>query len=77
MDHPPYSPDHAPSYFWLFDYIKMRLTDHTSAQSLMNEITEIWLSIPKEELKKTFDMWVEKMEMCIKFEGDYFEHTLK
>ena len=27
--------------------------------------------------QKTFDMWVERMEMCIKFGGDYFEHTLK
>ena len=44
----------------------------------MYEITEINRSIPKEELKKTFDMWVEKMEMCIQFGGgDYFEHILK
>ena len=77
MGHPSYSPDLVPSDFWLFDYIKTRLTDHTSAQSLMNEITEICRSIPKEELKKTFDMWVERMQMCIKFGGDFFEHTLK
>ena len=43
----------------------------------MNEIIEICRSIPKEELKKAFDMWVERMEMCVKFGGDYFEHTLK
>ena len=74
MHHPPYLPDLAPSDFWLFNYIKTRVTDHTSAQSLMNEITKICLSIPKEELKKTFDRWVERMEMCVKFGGDYFEH---
>ena len=52
MRHPPYSPDLAPSDFWLFDYIKKRLTDHTSAQSLANEITQICESIPENELKK-------------------------
>ena len=51
MRHPPYSPDLAPSDFWLFDYIKKRLTDHTSAQSLANEITQICESIPENELK--------------------------
>lgn len=33
MDHPPCSPDFALSDFWLFDYIKQRLDDHTSAES--------------------------------------------
>lgn len=77
MDHPSDSPDLALSDFWLFDYIKTRLSYHTSAQSLINEITRISSSIPKEELKKAFDMWVERMELCIKYGGDYFEHCLK
>ena len=49
MDHPPYSPDLAPSDFWLFDYIKQRLTDQPDAKSLGKQITEIANSIPKEE----------------------------
>jgi hypothetical protein len=35
MDHPPYLPDLAPSDFWLFDYIKERLTSNTDAKNLM------------------------------------------
>lgn len=77
MDHPPYSPDLAPCDFWLFDYIKQRLGNHTSAQSLNEEITKIVSSIPEKEYKKTFDKWIERMEYCIKNKGDYFEHLIK
>ena len=52
--HPPYSPDLAPSNFWLFGFVKRRLTDHTDRKSLEKEITEIVQKIPKEEYLKTF-----------------------
>ena len=76
MDHPPYSPDLAPSDFWLFDYIKQRLTDQRDAKSLAKQITEIVNSIPKEEYEKTFQKWLERMKLCIKNKGDYFEHLI-
>jgi histone-lysine N-methyltransferase SETMAR len=77
MDHPPYSPDLAPSDFWLFDYIKERLTSNSDAKSLMKQITGIVNSIPKEEYKKTlFQKGTERMELCIQNNGDYFEHLL-
>lgn len=34
IPHPPYSPDLAPCDFWLNDYVKNRLTDHTNEESL-------------------------------------------
>ena len=37
MDHPPYSPDLAPSDFWLFDYIKERLTTQRKLSSRNNQ----------------------------------------
>ena len=77
IDHPPYSPDLAPSDFWLFDYIKQRLDDHTSAESLVNQITRILESIPREEYQKTFNKWIERMELCLLNNGDYFEHLIK
>lgn len=77
MEHPPYSPDLAPCDFWLFDYIKRRLTNHTSSQSLAAEITRIAASIPVQEYQKTFTKWVERMELCIKHKGHYFEHLFK
>ena len=75
--HPPYSPDLAPCDFWLFDKIKLSLTDHASAQSLKKQITEILMSIPKEEYRKTFEKYLERMQLCINNKGEYFEHLIK
>ena len=77
MRHPPYSPDLAPCDFWLFDYIKARLVTCSDAQSLSNANTRIIGDIDKKELSKTFDKWVERMEICIEEEGRYFEHLMK
>ena len=77
MRHPSYSPDFAPCDFWLFDYIKARLVTCSDAQSLSNAITRIVGDIDKKEWNKTFDKWVERMELCIKEEGRYFEHLME
>jgi histone-lysine N-methyltransferase SETMAR len=76
MDHPPYSPDLAPCDFWLFDYIKQRLSDHTSVESLDSEISKIVAAIPRNEWELTFEKLLERMRLCIKFKGDYFEHEI-
>jgi len=75
--HPPYSPDLAPCDFWLFDYVKQRLTDQPDAESLEKQITEILENIPEEEYLKTFLKWLERMKHCIFYKGDYFEHLLQ
>lgn len=77
MDHPPYSPDLAPCDFWLFDYIKQRLDSQKDVKSLAKAITAIVDSIPKEEFIKTFEKWVERIQLCIKNKGHYFEHLIK
>jgi len=77
MNHPLYSPDLAPSDFWLNDYIKQRLVDHASIESLASQITETVSAIPKSEYLKTFENWIERMRLCIKYKGDYFEHLIK
>ena len=61
MDHPLYSPDLALCDFWLFSYIKARLSDHTGSESLSAQITEIVSSIPESEYRKTFNKWLERM----------------
>ena len=75
--HPPYSPDLAPSNFWLFDLIKRNLDDHVDVESQKKQITKILRDIPKEEYKKTFNKWVERMQHCINNNGDYFEYLIK
>jgi len=68
MEHPPYSPDLAPCDFWF--------SNHETVKSLDAEITKIVSSIPKIEWEYTFNKWIERMRMCIKYKGDYFEHVL-
>ena len=77
MDHPPYSPDLAPSDFRLFDYIKQSLSDHENEESVDAQITKILSDIPKDEWINIFDKWLERMQLCIKFKGAYFEHEIK
>ena len=74
MDHSPYSPDLAPSDLWLFDYTKQHFDSQPDVESLAKAIKAIVESIPKQEYLKTFEKWIERMELCIKHEGHYFEH---
>ncbi|CAF1552172.1 unnamed protein product [Rotaria sp. Silwood1] len=77
IPHPSYSPDLAPCDFWLNDYIKNKLTDHTNEESLAQEVSTIVKNIPINEFKKTFDKLLERMKLCIENNGDYFEHLIK
>ncbi len=76
MAHPPYSPDLAPSDFWLFDYLKRDLDTYTDNTSLAKAITKALNSIPIHEYQKTFHKWVERIKLCIEHHGDYSEHLL-
>ena len=77
MEHPPYSPDLAPCDFWLNSYIKDRLEEQPTFEALHVSITEILSKIPQKEYLKTFEKWKERMELCIKYKGEYFEHLIK
>jgi len=77
MPHPPISPDLAPCDFWLFDLIKENLADQNDSESLSSAVTKFMYSLNKEEYKKTFDKWIQRMQLCVDNEGDYFEHLMK
>lgn len=77
IKHPPYSPDLAPCDYWLFDYIKCNLEDQIDEESLIKAVTKILSTIPASEYKKTFDKWIERLELCANNEGHYFEHKIK
>ncbi len=53
MPHPPNSPDLSPCDFWLFDLIKINLSDYNDA------VVEFMYSLNKEEYRKTFDKWIQ------------------
>ena len=76
MSHPPNSPDLSPCDFWLFDLIKQHIGDQDDAESLHEAVTKFMKSLKKEEYKKTFDKWIERMHLCVNNHGDYFEHLI-
>ena len=77
IDHPPYSPDLAPSDYWLFDYIKHHLDTELNEQTLAASITKVLNEIPRDEYLKTFKKYKERLQFCIDAKGDYFENFMK
>ena len=75
LDHSPYSPDLAPSDFFLFGYIKEKLrgSKYTSADALEDGIKYILSQIPKEMLLAVFDEWMKRCEAVIANEGSYID----
>jgi transposase len=73
--HPPYSPDLAPSDFFLFGYLKekMKGESFTSNDELLERVIQILNDIPPETLTKVFDEWIDRLQACINANGDYFE----
>lgn len=77
VQHPPNSPDLSPCDFWLFDLIKRNLTDQPNSETLHHAITEFMYSLDKDEYRKTFEKWIQRMQLCVDKQGDYFEHLIK
>ena len=73
IPHPSNSPDLSPCDFWLFDLIKENLADQSDAQSLHDAVIDFMNSITQDEYKKTFEKWIERMQLCVHNDGHYFE----
>ncbi len=77
IPHPPYSPDLSPCDFWLFDFVKENLTDQDDSESMYRAVSNLMNSLNKEEYTKTFNKWIQRMQICVDNNGDYFEHLMK
>jgi histone-lysine N-methyltransferase SETMAR len=57
LDHPPYSPDLALCYFWLFPKLETALKGNRFSDigNIQGHVTTILKSIPEEELRKCFE----------------------
>jgi histone-lysine N-methyltransferase SETMAR len=73
--HPPYSPDLAPSDFYLFGKVKdlLKGQEFNSAEELLEAIITILKGITREELDSVFANWEKRLERCIALNGDYVE----
>jgi hypothetical protein len=71
--HPPYSPDLAPSDFYLFGSLKDRLQGQhfEDGDRPFDAIMAVTESIEKVTLQWVFLEWMERLRRCIDTNGEY------
>ncbi len=69
IPHPPNSPDLSPCDFWLFDLIEQNLGDQNDSELLHRAVIQLMNSLKIEEYKKTFEKWIQRMQLCVDNEG--------
>jgi hypothetical protein len=71
--HPPYSPDLAPSDFYLFAHVEGLLRGESieTGEQLLLAVDGILRSLEKPILTKVFLEWMKRLERCIETDGDY------
>ena len=75
MDHPPYSPDLAPSDFFLFPKLKAHLrgTRFESLEALQDEVSTFLRRVPRDEYHNAIVELAHRWRKCVAHEGGYFE----
>jgi hypothetical protein len=73
--HPSYSPDLAPSDFYLFGYVKRRIAglSFEDADRLCAAIEDLLEGIEKATLQAVFLEWMDRLRKCIATNGEYTE----
>jgi hypothetical protein len=73
LPHSTYSPDLAPSDFFLFEDLKEKLTDYNRGpwEQLKEAIIEIFNEIPQDALVLVFMSWMKRLRWVIKHEREY------
>jgi hypothetical protein len=74
VPHPVYSPNLAPNDFFLFGFIKMKLTEYTisECESLKDAVGTSFTEIGTEILRIMFESWIKHLKWVIKHIGEYF-----
>ena len=68
---PPYSPDLAPSDFWLFP--KLRSYRYETIEEMKEAVTKVIDTLIQEDFHEAFQKLLERYNKCIAAGGDYFE----
>jgi histone-lysine N-methyltransferase SETMAR len=76
LPYPPYSPDRAPSDFFLFGPIKGKLSDFDcdARHEAETAIIAVFNGIGKETLLSVFEAWMKRVRWVIQYGGEYY-HT--
>ena len=67
----PYSPDLAPSDFWLFP--KLRGSRYETIEEMKEAVTKVIDILTEEDFHEAFQKLLERYNKCIAAGGDYFE----
>jgi histone-lysine N-methyltransferase SETMAR len=72
---PPFSPDLAPSDFYLFGKVKTALMGATfeDAEQLLQAVMAVLNGISRDELERVFEEWLVRLDACVQQGGDYVE----
>jgi transposase len=72
--HPPYSPDLAPSDFFLFGYLKEKILglEFESPEASLASINAEFERIRRQTLEEVVECWIIRVQKCIEYRGDYF-----
>jgi hypothetical protein len=75
LDHPLYSPDLAKGDFWLFPKVKlaMKRDGHDNIHDIQRDCTAVLNAIPQKEYSDCFRKLLNRFQLCIDSEEDYFE----
>ena len=75
MPQPPYSPDLAPSDFFLFPEVKKPMKGHrfSTIEDIKTASLKELKAIPQNYYQKCFNDWKKRWHKCIISNGDYFE----
>ena len=75
MPQPPYSPDWAPSDFFLFPKLKKPMKGHlfSTIEEIKTASLKELKAIPQNDYQKCFDDWKKRWHKCIISNGEYFE----
>jgi len=75
LQQPTYSPDLAPSDFFLFQRLKKVLKGHgfEATEDIKRNSTKTLLDIPKKEFAKCFQQLQKRWAKCVAAEGNYVE----
>jgi histone-lysine N-methyltransferase SETMAR len=71
----PFSPDLAPSDFYLFGKLKTALmgSEFEDEQGLLGGVMAVLNGITSDELESVFEGWVRRLDACVERGGDYVE----
>jgi [histone H3]-lysine36 N-dimethyltransferase SETMAR len=75
LDHPPYSPDLAPSDFYLFRFMKKHLRgkQFANAEDLREEVESFLRDQSSDFFKNAFSELIQRWQKCVNANGSYVE----